>query len=126
MNAETAHTPACPLCKTPLSQPNRLGMSNTPYWCAHCELPQAAAPALTAEVFLNACRLLEPPPATRKIFVSSTITRQYRFPRSKKRRIRDKWFKQPRNHKPACYVTDHTVYIHPALHEQIQHHASLP
>lgn len=76
----------------------------------------APGSALTAEAFLNACRLLEPPPDTRKIFVSPLITRQYRFPRSKKRRIRAKWFKQPRNHKPAAYSTADALYMHPAIY----------
>lgn len=85
----------------------------------------AITTAITEKTFFDACRIIKPPPEARKIFVSSAITRQYRFPRSKKRRIRDKWFKQPRNHKPACYVTDHTIYIHPTLHAQIQHYAPL-
>jgi hypothetical protein len=83
------------------------------------------ANVLSADTFLHTSRLLGPPPAARKIYISPQITRQHRFPRSKKRRIRDKWRKRPCNHKPACYVTDHTTYIHPELHEQIQLYAPL-
>ena len=72
---------------------------------------------LTVEAFIKASRLLEPPPDTREITVSPFVTRQYRFPRSKKRRIRDKWRKQPRNFKPAAYSTADAIYIHPDIYK---------
>lgn len=77
----------------------------------------ATGGALTEEAFLKARRLLGPPPDTREIIVSPFAVRQHRFPRSKKRRIRDKWRKQPRNFKPAAYSTADAIYMHPSIYK---------
>lgn len=43
---------------------------------------------------------------------------QYRFPRSKKKRIRNKWAKRERNYKytPMAYrAPENTIYCHPSI-----------
>jgi hypothetical protein len=51
------------------------------------------------------------------------VTRQqFRFPRSRKLRIRKKWQNREENfrHVPAFYVTGNAVYCHPSLYERIR------
>lgn len=47
-----------------------------------------------------------------------TVSGQVRFPNSKKKRIRKKWAKQPRNWgqvpNPKYFVTNQTLFIHPS------------
>ena len=46
-----------------------------------------------------------------------TERKQWRFPRSKKRRIRKKWAKDEKNFKyePKAYKVGGTLYCHPSL-----------
>lgn len=52
------------------------------------------------------------------------VIKQFRFPRSKKRRIRNKWAKQPKNFKawlePRAYQIGNKIIAHPALIAQIR------
>lgn len=51
------------------------------------------------------------------IIESPYITEQFRFPRTKKRRIRNKWSKRPENWRPSrrAYLTGDTLYVHPKM-----------
>lgn len=66
-------------------------------------------------------------------FISSphmTTYVQYRFPRSKKKRIRKKWAKNSRNwrHEPmkVIWQMGDTVYAHPAVIDRIKKAAGVP
>lgn len=50
-----------------------------------------------------------------EIFESSALVVQFRFPRSKKSRIRQKWSKNPANFKadPKVYQIQGKLYAHP-------------
>jgi hypothetical protein len=81
-----------------------------------------AAPPSTAvevEAMLAAFRNMETPLA-REIRLISTpmMMEQYRFPRSKKKRIRNKWAKRPENYRPCrqgLYAEDGSLYMHPEV-----------
>lgn len=49
------------------------------------------------------------------IYQSQFLTIQYRFPRSKKKRIRNKWAKRPENFRadPKVYQFNGAIYGHP-------------
>lgn len=51
-----------------------------------------------------------------RIVTSEHVQEQYRFPRTKKRRLRNKWLKRPENFRPARHALvdeEGTIYIHP-------------
>ena len=54
-----------------------------------------------------------------KIVESNLLTerKQWRFPRSKKRRIQKKWSKDERNvrYEPKAYQSGQTIYCHPQI-----------
>jgi hypothetical protein len=49
---------------------------------------------------------------------------QYRFPKSKKKRIRKKWAKRPQNYRYhteyQSVVIDGTIYVHPDVYELLK------
>lgn len=53
-----------------------------------------------------------------------TESRQVKFPRSKKKRIRNKWAKQTKNYKaieiPCAYFVFGDIYAHPAIVAKIK------
>jgi len=61
-----------------------------------------------------------------KVFVDPHLQDriQFRFPRSKKKRIRKKWAKQERNYKripsKSIYKIGDAIYVHPILYEQLK------
>lgn len=48
-------------------------------------------------------------------------TRQYRFPRTKRARVRKKWSKNKKNFKtfPAVVAVGHSIIVHPSLKDRI-------
>jgi hypothetical protein len=46
---------------------------------------------------------------------------QFRFPRSKKKRIRIKWSKRPDNHRetPTAIQLGNTIMVHPEIHQRL-------
>lgn len=58
------------------------------------------------------------------------MTRQYRFPVTKKRRIRNKWSKRPINYKPREDVfydeVRRIVYAHPMIAQRIREELNSP
>lgn len=62
--------------------------------------------------------------AAAKIVSSNHLTKQFRFPRSKKRRIRKKWAKNPANYKPRQDVLFDqqrgVIYAHPTIAKQLE------
>lgn len=52
-----------------------------------------------------------------KLVESQHVTEQFRFPRTKKRRIRNKWTARPENHRPRRGVlhdkVNNILYVHP-------------
>ena len=52
-----------------------------------------------------------------KIIEDPRLVDQFRFPKSKKRRIREKWAKKPFNFKPSkhIYKTGHFLIAHPTI-----------
>ena len=89
-------------------------------------------PTLTKQKIIDAMTSLDnPPPGCRWPKVVGNpilvVARQIRFPRSKKKRIRKKWSRDPRNivydPDPMCYVVGNTILAHPSvaqiLREQI-------
>jgi len=59
-----------------------------------------------------------------RMFTDVSMTEQFRFPRSKGKRIRMKWRKNPKNFKPSRHaLVDQqrcNIYCHPAIYEQIK------
>ncbi len=57
-----------------------------------------------------------------RIMVSTTIREQYRFPRTKKRRIRNKWSARDENWRPSrkALQTDSTLYMHPEFYAKLK------
>jgi hypothetical protein len=55
-------------------------------------------------------------------YMPETISRQYKFPRSKKKRIRKKWARNPRYRKefPAIWQMDGVIMVHPKTYERIK------
>ena len=51
------------------------------------------------------------------VYVSENLVEQYRFPRTKKRRIRNKWAKRPINFRPSrkIYQSANGIYVHPIM-----------
>lgn len=51
---------------------------------------------------------------------------QWRFPRSRKRRIRDKWAKRPENSRrePCAFVISGDVFAHPSIVTRIRQEIS--
>lgn len=51
------------------------------------------------------------------IVTNPNLTVQFRFPRSKKKRIRNKWASRPNNRKPDrhFYIIDGKYFCHPAV-----------
>lgn len=47
--------------------------------------------------------------------------KQYRFPRSKKKRIRNKWAKREQNYRyiPRIYQLGDAIYAHPSLYQRL-------
>lgn len=72
---------------------------------------------LTVDKLMACFDALPPKPATTgRISTSELVQEQYRFPRTKKRRIRNKWSKRQENFRPARHALlteDGTIYIHP-------------
>lgn len=59
-----------------------------------------------------------------KIITNPNFVKQFRFPKTKKKRIRKKWWKNPKNHKPdtenfLC-LQDGTIIIHPIAMKKVQ------
>lgn len=57
-----------------------------------------------------------------RICVSDTVREQYRFPRTKKRRIRNKWSAREVNWRPArkALQTEDAIYMHPTFYAQFK------
>lgn len=59
-----------------------------------------------------------------QLIASEHVREQFRFPRTKKRRIRNKWAKRPENFRPARGAWHDTergvIYMHPATLERYQ------
>lgn len=71
---------------------------------------------LTVEKLMACFDALPPPsPINGRIEASEAVQEQYRFPRTKKRRIRNKWAKRIENYRPArhAWVINGTIYVHP-------------
>lgn len=72
---------------------------------------------LTVEKLMACFDKLPPRPAINgRIEASEAVQEQYRFPRTKKRRIRNKWSKHQENFRPARHALlteDGKIYIHP-------------
>lgn len=52
------------------------------------------------------------------IIENGNLIEQFRFPKSKKKRIRNKWEKRPENFRPdlkKCYVMGNDIICHPIL-----------
>lgn len=58
------------------------------------------------------------------IYESAAMCVQFRFPRSKRRRIRDKWAKDKRNFKPSLNVlrSGNTLICHPVMAARLREH----
>lgn len=56
------------------------------------------------------------------VYISENVVEQFRFPRTKKRRIRNKWAKRPVNFRPArrFYATNDAIYVHPVMWERLR------
>lgn len=63
---------------------------------------------------------IQPGPPWR-VVESPLLVRQYRFPRSRRRRIRQKWAKVKGNWRPdpLLYIAGDTIYGHPQIVRQI-------
>jgi len=61
-------------------------------------------------------------PLLPSIHVSPLLSVQYRFPVSKKHRIRKKWAKRPENFRPdrAVYMTEHGMFCHPSVERELR------
>jgi hypothetical protein len=60
-----------------------------------------------------------------KIIESTAMIEQFRFPKSRKKRIRKKWAKRPQNWRPdlkKTYVMGDTVICHPILAAKLRAH----
>ena len=59
-----------------------------------------------------------------KVIEDPRLTVFFRFPRSKKKRIRDKWAKNPRNKRPdtKIYTIGTTAYCHPQVARELRKH----
>lgn len=59
-----------------------------------------------------------------RVFTDSSMVEQFRFPRSKRKRIRMKWKKRPENFRPSrCALVDQrrgNIYCHPAMYAEIK------
>lgn len=67
----------------------------------------------------------------RRLIVSPhcLLRTQFRFPRSKKKRIRNKWTKREENvrYKPTAYLApENTIYCHPLIATKLRAAASSP
>ena len=62
--------------------------------------------------------ILPPRILGRLVFQNHTLVDQFRFPRSKKKRMLKKWKAQPSNFRPSphAFVTKDCIYIHPAFY----------
>ena len=56
-----------------------------------------------------------------QLMVSELITEQFRFPHSRKKRIRNKWTKRPQNWRPSrqAYQIGDTLFMHPIFAAQL-------
>lgn len=56
-----------------------------------------------------------------QVIVSETIKEQFRFPRTKKRRIRNKWSKREENWRPSskALIMHKVMYVHPKFYDQL-------
>ncbi len=64
---------------------------------------------------LNGLRIVESPLCVKRV--------QFRFPRTKKRRIRNKWLKREENvrYLPTAYLApENTLYCHPAFTQRLR------
>lgn len=54
--------------------------------------------------------------------ISDTVVEQFRFPRTKKRRIRNKWSKRPINFRPSrkALQMGNSLYMHPFFAAQLK------
>lgn len=59
-----------------------------------------------------------------RVFEDHTMIDQFRRPRSKRKRIQNKWKKNPRNHRPARHIRQNRatgdVYCHPAIAQELR------
>lgn len=59
-----------------------------------------------------------------RVFEDPTITEQFRRPRSKGKRIQEKWRKNPRNHRPARHIKQDRstgdIYCHPSIAQEMR------
>jgi len=55
------------------------------------------------------------------VYISENVVEQFRFPRTKKRRIRNKWSKRSINFRPArrAYQGFDGLYVHPVMWERL-------
>jgi hypothetical protein len=55
-------------------------------------------------------------------YMPETVSRQYKFPRSKKARIRKKWARNPkyRRELPVIWHVDGAIMVHPKIYERIK------
>lgn len=59
---------------------------------------------------------------TLRIVYSEVCVEQYRFPRTKKRRIRNKWAARPGNFRPSrnAFITDTMIVMHPSMQVEFE------
>lgn len=101
--------------------------------CARLGFPNGcvteANASVTGDSNLNALSFIKEilskvPSIPTKIIASDSMLEQFRFPKSRKKRIRNKWAKRPENWRPArqgYYMAEtNTVYVHSEIYEQIK------
>ena len=63
-----------------------------------------------------------------RIIESTRLVEQFRFPRTKKRRIRKKWAKRSQNYRPSrrCFVDERlrVIYAHPVFVAELRKQAA--
>lgn len=59
-----------------------------------------------------------------KVYTNPFLTKQFRFPRSKGKRIRQKWAKRPENFRPSrdCLIDKQrgAIYCHPVIADELE------
>lgn len=101
--------------------------------CAGLGLPNGcvteANASVTEDSTLNELRFIKEilskvPSLPPNIAPSDSLLEQFRFPKSRKKRIRNKWAKRPENWRPArqgYYLAEtNTVFVHPEIYEKLK------
>lgn len=57
-----------------------------------------------------------------RLCISDTVVEQFRFPKTKRRRIRNKWSKRPINFRPSrkALQVGNSLYMHPIFAAQLK------